>query len=212
MKKYVDEKVAGWIQEVESLSQIAQSQPHASYSAFTHGVMSKWNFILRTIPDIQTNLLPLEDTIQKCFLPSITGQNPFGQQLRRLMALPARAGGIGLKSPASESTAQYKTSRKITRPLVELVLQQSQSLPPETYLEQREQKSQVRASNRQAEEAAISNVVPNLPSTLKKAVEISREKGASSWLTVLPSRNTGFHCTSETSGTPFAFAMAGHPQ
>ena len=163
-----------------------------AYSAFTHGVMSKWNFILRTIPDIQTNLLPLEDTIQKCFLPSITGQNPFGQQLRSLMALPARAGGIGLKSPASESTAQYKTSRKITRLLVELVLQQSQSLPPETYLKQSEQKSQVRASNRQAEEAAISNVVPNLPSTLKKVVEISREKGASSWLTVLPIEEHGF--------------------
>ena len=57
VKKYVDDKVASWVED--SLCQIAQSQPHAAYAAFTHGVMSKWNFVLRTIPNIQNSLQPL---------------------------------------------------------------------------------------------------------------------------------------------------------
>ena len=60
VKKYVDSKVTSWVEEIDSLCQIAQSQPHA---AFTHGVMNKWNFVLRTIPNIQNSLQPLEDII-----------------------------------------------------------------------------------------------------------------------------------------------------
>ena len=192
MKKYVDDKVASWVEEIDSLCQIAQSQPHAAYAAFTNGVMSKWNFVLRTIPNIQNSLQPLEDIIQRRFLPTITGQNHFSQQLRSLMALPARTGGIGIRNPVSEATAQHKASLKITRQLVELILKQSKTLPPETFLKQREQKLEVRASNRQAQETATSHTIPILPTTLKKAVEMSREKGASSWLTVLPIEEHGF--------------------
>ena len=175
MKKYVDDKVASWVEEIDSLCQIAQSQPHAAYAAFTHGVMSKWNFVLRTIPNIQNSLQPLEDIIQRRFLPTITGQNPFSQQLRSLMALPARTGGIGIRNPVSEATAQHKASLKITRPLVELILKQSKTLPPETFLKQREQQLEMRASNRQAQETATSHTIPILPTTLKKAVDVQRK-------------------------------------
>ena len=34
---YVQEKVATWIAEVEALSEIEKSEPHAAYTAFTHG-------------------------------------------------------------------------------------------------------------------------------------------------------------------------------
>lgn len=33
--------------EGEKLSKIAETQPHAAYSAFTHGLSSKWNYLLR---------------------------------------------------------------------------------------------------------------------------------------------------------------------
>ena len=108
------------------------------------------------------------------------------------MDLPARTGGIGIRNPVSETTAQHKASLNITRPLVELILNQSKTLPPETVLKQREQNLEVRASNRQAQETATSHTIPILLTTLKKAVEMSREKGASSWLTVLPVEEHGF--------------------
>lgn len=30
----------------------ALSQPHATYSAYTHGLISKWTYIMRTFPNI----------------------------------------------------------------------------------------------------------------------------------------------------------------
>ena len=30
--------------EVEKLSKIAETQPHAAYAAFTHGLSSKWSY------------------------------------------------------------------------------------------------------------------------------------------------------------------------
>ena len=31
--------------EVDKLSKFAQTKPHAAYSAFTHGLSSKWNYV-----------------------------------------------------------------------------------------------------------------------------------------------------------------------
>ena len=56
VKKYVDSKITSWVEEIDSLCHIAQSQPHAAYAAFTQGVMNKWNFVLGTIPDIQNTI------------------------------------------------------------------------------------------------------------------------------------------------------------
>lgn len=53
---YVQHKVSGWVKEVERLSSNAETQPHAAYAAFTHGLTSKWTYLARTIPDIE-NLL-----------------------------------------------------------------------------------------------------------------------------------------------------------
>ena len=34
--QYVERKVKSWVNEVENLSKVAESQPHAAYAAFTH--------------------------------------------------------------------------------------------------------------------------------------------------------------------------------
>ena len=42
IESYVQRKVLEWVGEIESLSSIATSQPHAAYTAFTHGLAGKW--------------------------------------------------------------------------------------------------------------------------------------------------------------------------
>ena len=106
VKTYVCEKVATWVQEVERLSSIAVSQPQSAFAAFTHGLTSKWTYLIRTIPDISNLLQPLEDAIRLHFLPKLTGQNPFNDTVRDLMALPARLGGLGITNPST----QHRTS------------------------------------------------------------------------------------------------------
>ena len=41
-EEFVCSKVDGWVSHVQSLSQVAMSQPHAAYAAFTHGFSSLW--------------------------------------------------------------------------------------------------------------------------------------------------------------------------
>ena len=41
VESYVQQKVAGWVREVECLSTIATTHPQAAYAALTHGLISK---------------------------------------------------------------------------------------------------------------------------------------------------------------------------
>ena len=58
--------------------------------------MSKWNYLLRTVPNIGDLLKPLEEVIRRQFLTSLTGQNAFNDITRELLALPTRLGGLGI--------------------------------------------------------------------------------------------------------------------
>ena len=135
-EKYVREKVATWVQEVNCLVQIAESQPHAAYAAFTHGLASKWTFLARTVPDVSHLFQPLEDAIRQRFLPTLTGQNHFNDSVRSLIALPTCLGGLGITNPVTEAAKQHDISHKVTAPQVNLIVEQSMELPTKTLEEQ----------------------------------------------------------------------------
>ena len=85
VEQFVRRKVEGWVKEVERLSTLAMTQPHAAYAAFTHGLVSRWNYLLRVV-DWETLssidlLQPLESAIQSQFIPAITGQARPGKQI-----------------------------------------------------------------------------------------------------------------------------------
>ena len=66
---YVSQKVATWIAEVTVLANVASTRPHAAYCAFTHGMIGRWMYVMRTIPDISPLFKPL-DAIYLKLLPS----------------------------------------------------------------------------------------------------------------------------------------------
>ena len=112
------DKVTEWVKEIKQIANIAQTQPHAAYCAYTHGLSSHWTFLQRTIPDISYLLQPLEDTIQQHLIPDLTGQPPCSREERELLALPVRLGGMGLANPATMSEHSFASSMKLTSPLV----------------------------------------------------------------------------------------------
>ena len=88
---YVSMQVECWVNEVEKLSNIAETQPHAS---FIHRLSSKWNYLVR-VTDWEENqidhvLESLEKAIQSRF---ITRQHPPGKHTRI---------GLGLTNPLLE--------------------------------------------------------------------------------------------------------------
>ena len=185
VKNYAADKVQVFLEEIDKLTIIAATQPHATYSALTHGLSSKWTYLSRTIPNISSILQPIEQKLHREFLPSITGQNPFNQNERNLMALPVR---LGVKNPA-ENCSSFENSNFVTAPLRKLLHEQSETLPYQSLCDQIDE---VKKRTRQTQEEASTNLTNALPAPLQRAVNIAKEKGASSWLTTLPIAEHGF--------------------
>ena len=55
-------KVEEWKEEIEKLSSVAGSQPHAAYAAFVRGTKHKWSYISRTVPKLWASIA----TIGEC--------------------------------------------------------------------------------------------------------------------------------------------------
>lgn len=180
VSSFISSKVQVWVEEVERLSLFAESQPHAAYGALTHGLTSKWTYLCRTTPNIATLLAPLDEVIESKLLPNLTGRDPPCEQERSLLALPARLGGLDIRFLADSSQDHYLASREVTKPLVEV------------WAEQISAKSTIKSKRRILLDEVATNVRVSLSPPLQLAMDLSREKGASSWLTVLPLEEHGF--------------------
>ena len=127
IEEYIVEKVAAWITELECLSQIARSELHAAFSAFTRGLTGHWTYFLRTIEGISPLMKPLEDTIRQQFLPALTGRDSPSDEELELLALPSCHGGLGLVNPTAMAD-EYTSSLQITEPLTAVIEQQNGDL------------------------------------------------------------------------------------
>ncbi|XP_065918834.1 uncharacterized protein [Dysidea avara] len=99
VQEFVRDKVVGWSAEITRLAKFAQVQPHAAYSALTHGLSSHWLYLCRTTPNISEALQPLEDNIRLVLIPTLMGCSPPNDTIRKLFALPPRYGGLGIINP-----------------------------------------------------------------------------------------------------------------
>ena len=103
----MEHKVGNWSTELDRLTTVALTQPHAAYAAFTHGLSNKWSFLTHTICGIGNLLQPLESIIRSKHIPAITGQPPPSNEIRDLLALPARLGGIALSNHTSTAEEDF---------------------------------------------------------------------------------------------------------
>ena len=188
----VGAKVRAWSEEISQLSIFAESQPQAAYSALTHGLSSKWNYLMRTTAIDPCLLQPLEDVIRYKFLPAITGKGAFSDTERALLALPVRLGGLGIVNPTTTPASLYMASISITAPLTEQILQQRDLLSPETRTYQAKAKTKIVCDDRMILQDAVDTIRSQLPLHSQRCLDLSCEKGASTWLTVLPIQDHGF--------------------
>ena len=81
------------------MSIIAESQPHAAYSAYSHGLSFQWNYFFWVCTLSSCLFQPLEDLIGSAFIPKLLGHEIPGTVERDLFSLPVRLGGLGLFNP-----------------------------------------------------------------------------------------------------------------
>ena len=85
---------------------------------------------MRTMPDIENVLQPLERAISDVLIPSLIGRNCYEAE-RDLVALPVRMGGLGLINPSHSADAEYSASIRVSAPLVSKIEAQSHETPEE---------------------------------------------------------------------------------
>ena len=127
--EYCQEKVRKWKRELEALSEIARSQPHAAYTVFTKGYKSKFTYFMRTIGSFEDYVDPIQEKIDDLFLPTLFGQmEPLPSDLRQLVTLTPAQGGLGIPDLRFEAPQQFAASTSITAPHVHSITTQSTSM------------------------------------------------------------------------------------
>ena len=185
LEKYVSAKVSEWSSCVNNLSSIAKSQPQAAFSALTHGLLNKWTYLSRVLPNISHLLVPLDDALRTTLVPTLTGRPAHNDLECDLFALPARQGGLGIRVPSKAAERELLSSQKVTSTLKDHILAQDDEYSYTLICDQMQAKSEVRQENRQRDQDEAERIHAQLPDRLQRAVTLAKEKGASSWLSII---------------------------
>ena len=189
-KSFMQEKVDEWVNEIRVLSQIAKTEPQAAYAAFIAGYKHKICYTMRTIPDIQQQLRPLDHIINTEFIPSITNGIVCSTNLRKLMALPPKLGGLGIPIFAEMARDEYENSQKLTDHLAKRIIDQEIHLDDDN--EVKKIKQSMKSAKRKAQNEILENLRSQMSPNLLKLNELACAKGASSWLTLIPIAEEGY--------------------
>ena len=187
--KYMSEKVNKWCTEMENLTEVAKSQPHAAYSAFIHGQQHKFTYFLRTIAGISSCLEPLDDIINNKFIPTLFGRE-VSESEREIISLPIREGGLGLRYVSKNADQSYRASSQITRLLIKHIMEQSDELPDAT--QELIDKKTTTTEQKTAETTRATNIKSQQTAELQRTLDQFSQPGASSWLGALPIAAQGF--------------------
>ena len=92
---------------------------------------------------------------------------------------------MGITNPVSTSQHAFEASVRLISPLVAAIATQDQNRLVDIS-EVIETKASIRQSNREYQVQQAETVYGHLSPQLKRCVDLAKEKGASSWLSVLP--------------------------
>ena len=188
LEEYVKGKVDDWVGQLLKLAEFAAVNPQASYAAFAIGLKHRWTYYLRTLPAIEELLEPPEHSIDDALIP-MTGYTCTPAE-RELLALPVRLGKLGIANPCRNATKEYKASIRVSEPLVKQIQAQAHELPDDDEIRILQQCN--RGENDKHLRERLENVKSALPDNTKRAAGLAAEKGASSWLTVIPLKDINF--------------------
>jgi hypothetical protein len=188
---YIRGKVEKWMKDLEELVEIAKEEPQAALCAFNTGLSQRWTFVQRTMGGIGALFQPLEDVIRQRLIPALCGRLVTDLE-RRMLALPYRHGGLGIRNPVVTADNAYEASVRITQPLADLIVQQEMDLSKLDRESVRVIKKEVAAERERAFVAEAKTIAGELDVKVKRLLMCAQEKGASAWLAALPLKKLGY--------------------
>ena len=160
------------------LSNIAKTEPHAAYTAFTHGVKHRWNYVMRTIPDVSHLMRPLEMAIRDYFIPALTKGKILTPSERSILALPPRMGGLGITNPEEMAEDEHLNSTKLTDALTERIV--TQNAEKDIDMDELKQiRLAIEKERQQKQQETLQQLTNLLSNIMRRKLAITQEVGAS---------------------------------
>jgi len=154
-----------WISEVDTLSSIATTQPHADYTCFTHGLFSRWLYLLYTVLNTSSSFQPLERTLLTKFIPGLTGLDPPAALQRSLFAFQQCL----VVWVLLHLMLYHRLSLYVTAPLRSLVLSQNYSYTADIRRSLYTRKLEIKQTKSKNLSTISTELLPKLTLSLQKA-------------------------------------------
>ena len=168
VEAYVGLQVDKWVLEIERLASIASSQPHAAYTAFTHGLAASWNYVSCII----LNIGDLPDSVKKAIrhklLSALTGRSAVSDLEGEHFFLPVHLGGLNIANSSKNAASQHNASIQLSvPPLTALIIQQSSSYSHSMKIEQQREKQQIKNVQRKEQDNQAATLYQQLPEQMQ---------------------------------------------
>ena len=122
-EEHITTKLRKWVEQIEKLSSIARYEPQAAYAAYVSGFRHRFTYSIRTTPNIQNVLRPLDHVIDTKLIPALTDNQTISRNERLLLALPVRLGGLGIDIVADISSTEFENSKLMCSSLTREIVQ-----------------------------------------------------------------------------------------
>eukprot|EP00794_Sanderia_malayensis_P006323 gene6323-7047_t len=188
---FVQSRVEKWVQDVEKLAEFAVEEPQAALSAFTKGLCHRWTYLQRTVPDTSELFEPLEKAISTKLIPAILGRD-ISDIERRLIALPLRMGGLGIRDPQETADREFQSSVAITKELKNKICEQTQDITTIDWDKVKQAKENMVTNRNLYLKDEQQDILESLTDQQARYVKAATEKGASAWLSALPLKKYGY--------------------
>ena len=190
--EYITDFVNDWVSQLKLLSEIAKAYPQSTYCAFTAGFVHKFNYLIRTIPDVKTLLQPVEDVIRHHFIPALCDGRTCNDHERQLLSLPVKLGGLGIIDVTESCRIEFQQSIKHTQDLVRKIINQNVDMAAANSNDLPDSSPDSKTS---LNERKLNELKTRSSPNELKAIDIACSHGASAWLSSLPIKSEEFSLT-----------------
>ena len=175
-----------WSEELTQLSAIAVTQPQAAYACYVAGYQHKFSYFMRTIPQLEEYLQPIEDILRNQLIPAITGGKVVSDNERDLLTLPPRLGGLGIKNIVEISPKEHENSISLTQRLQNDLMGRDQDGNNGKSV------SQIKSEKNERNKEKLERLKTEMNEEQKRLNGANTMTGTSNWLTNLPIKDLGY--------------------
>jgi hypothetical protein len=193
---WLNSKIDTWLSAINKLASVAKRFPQSALAGLVKSLQGEWQYLQRVTPNVGDAFAPLEQALSTTFLPALFDATPTEiANIRPLLSLPVRMGGLGIPDPTKLGPTNHTTSNTGTSLL-------QSSLLANTPLSSTAHEIQIAEARRDSIKLRETTFQQQLASILTSSSpvdkrRITRSAKTGSWLSSIPSSINGTDLSAE---------------